>query len=66
MGDMSGRHKKIRKGGPVGTAIAVIAVCVGCILDVRLGIGVAIGALVGYFVWSMLGDGSAEGEKDAG
>lgn len=65
MGDF-GDNQKTRKGGPVGTAVVVIAVCVGFILDLRIGIGVIFGALVGYFVWSMLGDGTAEEEDEAG
>ena len=63
MGDMSGKRRKIKKGGMIGTAIVVIVVCLGFILDLFLGIGVAVGALVGYCGWMLLGE-SAEAKED--
>ena len=57
MDDLSGNKKK-KKGefNIISAASVVILVCICFILDVKVGIGAIIGALAGYFCWTMLGE----------
>lgn len=61
MDDLSGNKKK-RKGefNIVSVAAVVILVCICFILDVKVGVGAIIGALAGYFCWTMLGESAGQ------
>ncbi|WP_458406621.1 DHH family phosphoesterase [Anaerotignum sp.] len=60
MDDLSGNKKKKKEPGIVGIAAVVLLVCICFILDVKIGIGAVIGALAGFFCWTMLGDSSGQ------
>ena len=64
--DEKNRNQKKRRGSPVGTALVIIVICVGFILDVRMGVGAIAGALAGFFVWSLLGEAHGERQEGAG
>ena len=65
MDDLSGNKKK-KKGefNIVSAAAVVILICICFILDVKIGIGAIVGALAGYFCWTMLGDGSGQEKEE--
>lgn len=52
-----------RKGSTVGTALVIIVICMGFILDVRMGLGAIAGAIAGFFVWSLSGDSGSHTER---
>ena len=57
MDDLSGnKKKKTGEFNIVSAAAVVILVCICFILDVKIGVGAIIGALAGFFCWTMLGD----------
>ena len=66
MDDLSGNKKK-KKGefNIVSAASVVILVCICFILDVKVGVGAIIGALAGYFCWTMLGDTSGQEKEES-
>lgn len=66
MDDLSGNKKK-KKGefNIVSAASVVILVCICFILDVKVGVGAIIGALAGYFCWTMLGDTSGQEKAES-
>lgn len=64
MDDLSGNKKKKRKGGAVGAAAVVLLVCICSIIDVKIGIGAIVGAAVGYFCWTMLGEATSQDDDE--
>ena len=68
MDDTSGKRKNKKKGetNMVGGAAVVLMICVGFIIDTKLGIGAIGGAAAGFFAWSLLGDGGAGGDGNDG
>ena len=60
------KNKKKRGESPVGLAAIVLTVCVCFIIDTKLAIGSFIGAAVGYFCWSLLGDGGSSEQESGG
>lgn len=65
MDDLSGnKEKKKSEVSIVGAAAVVLLVCICFILDVKIGVGAILGAAVGYFAWSMLGDSSSRDHDD--
>lgn len=65
MDERKGTRKK-RPAGLVWAAAVVIIICVCIILDVKLGVGAAIGAAAGFFALSLQGDGALLAEQQAG
>ncbi len=67
MDNQNGKNKKKKgEGGIVSTAALVLVVCICFILDVKLGIGAALGGAAGYFAWSMLRDSSSDSNTEKG
>lgn len=66
MDDLSGNKKK-KKGefNIISAASVVILVCICFILDVKVGVGAIIGALAGYFCWTMLGETAGQEKAES-
>ena len=62
--DRSNGQQEKKGRNPVGGTAVVLCICICFILDVKMGIGAAIGAATGYFAWTMLKDAEVE-EKES-
>lgn len=65
MDDLSGNKKKKRDINIVSVVAVVILLCICFILDVKIGVGAMIGALAGYFCWTMLGDSDGQEQEES-
>ncbi|MGN1231623.1 MAG: hypothetical protein ACI4TP_06955, partial [Anaerotignum sp.] len=60
----SSRQKKKGESNMAGGAAVVLCICVCFIIDTRLGLGAIVGAVAGFFAWSLLGDGGSGGDGE--
>ena len=61
--DIWNRNPEGNGRNPLGGTVVIVCICICFVLDVKLGIGAALGAAAGYFAWSLRKDADMDSEE---